>query len=459
MLSSSASTTACNLLAPFAALLYQLCVAGSNLVDALIEAACGSDPAVQCIQEKVELVNNILTAVCNGVLTSSASDGVSSTSAAHPCVDMTVRAINTVLQIVCRSSDPATCASNLLTTINNLLNSLCGSTLLSSSDMSGASVVAIEYAASTTVVDHPCAEKLLETIELVMQIACGSTDPATCAENLLSLLGAAGGTWKSPLCEVDGTPWLNAGFCTPPGDQSDSAPVQDSCEGSIHCEMTYSELESLGYGTSELRAGQSQALPDLNSQMASTAGDRYGAWVNYFNYSQTLSPDRCLNTVVDNGHCGWVYHQYRLNRGGSPGPVTFVTDFPARSGNNSPPDMWTPNVGPAPDRFRSAPGSSIQSYFAWGRMNGSFTGFEPDQGTSFYPGKWRLDPWTIYRPAASQISRGAFEIHGGTGPSELFSSRTQGCIRLSVQGIRGLRAKWHNRTDNKRSAKVYPKHY
>jgi hypothetical protein len=92
-------------------------------------------------------------------------------------------------------------------------------------------------------------------------------------------------------------------------------------------------------------------------------------------------------------------------------------------------------------------------------MNGEFTGYEEDTGDSFYPGKWRLDPWVVYKPSDTSVSRSAFEIHGGRNTdhtSKLWTTRTQGCIRLAVEGINGLKAKWDNRTSNKRTARVWP---
>lgn len=107
------------------------------------------------------------------------------------------------------------------------------------------------------------------------------------------------------------------------------------------------------------------------------------------------------------------------------------------------------------DGIDHASGTWWHVYDRWGRMNGSYRGFERDHTEKFYPGKWRFDPWDhVKKPGGSTI-RGEFEIHGGRGNSSFANSGTQGCIRLKMGGIRGLHGKWNNKTDNRRKAKVF----
>lgn len=97
-------------------------------------------------------------------------------------------------------------------------------------------------------------------------------------------------------------------------------------------------------------------------------------------------------------------------------------------------------------------------------MNGIHTGFEYDVRDSFYPGKWRLDPWTVANPGPDgDAFRSSFEIHGGalrgidgtlTSP-RLWTMPTLGCIRLDTDGLMGLKSKWDNRTDNPRTMRLY----
>jgi len=143
--------------------------------------------------------------------------------------------------------------------------------------------------------------------------------------------------------------------------------------------------------------------------------------------------------VRKNGYCGWLYHKYTASSNSG----VLTTSYPARSGNNRPNDDWVKNVGPIPNEYK----------WKWGFMNGSYRGYEPDTRTSFDPGKWRLDPWSVTR---NGVTRGAFEIHGGSGRSDFWVAPTLGCIRLPKTSIQSLKSKWDTRTDNKKNgAYVY----
>jgi hypothetical protein len=215
-------------------------------------------------------------------------------------------------------------------------------------------------------------------------------------------------------------------------------------------------------GSSRLPGFRSATCGERTARRWPTSGRRfprrpsYGGWVSFYNYRGR----RCRGTVRDGGHCAWLYHKYRVFEGGDPKGQIQVTSYPARSGNNDPSDKWVRNLGPIPNRFRPRPRARTRSEYRWGRMNGRFTGFESDRRESFYPGLWRLDPWVVYKPR-TRYYRSAFEIHGGRtadGSSRLWTTRTQGCIRLSIAGILGLRGKWAKRTDNRRTARLYVLH-
>jgi hypothetical protein len=268
---------------------------------------------------------------------------------------------------------------------------------------------------------------------------------------------SAAAVWTDPACERDGGPLAASADCVPPADLPEDDPVPNSCEGAVVCEATYAELAGTPFDDPQVRWEDDRATRTLATTRARGSGVTYAGWSTFAIYDGK----RCKGTVRDNGRCAWLFHKYRAITDQGPRPGIYVTAFPARSGNNYPPDRWVRDVGPVPDRFRATPGGRTRDAFRWGRMYGRFIGFERDARSSFYPGKWRLDPWVIYKPGTTH-TRSSFEIHGGRradGGASLWTTRTQGCIRLSIRGIRGLKAKWDNRTDNRRRAKVYVLHH
>jgi hypothetical protein len=207
-------------------------------------------------------------------------------------------------------------------------------------------------------------------------------------------------------------------------------------------------MAAAGLDVEAMKAADARAVADLKKGGAllgqataaatgieATAATVYGAWVNFHLYNGT----NCANTVKAAGYCGWLYHKYTASSTGA----TYTSSYPARSGNNNPANDWMPNVGPIPNEYS----------WKWGFMNGVYRGYEVDTSASFYPGKWRLDPWSVTR---NGVTRGAFEIHGGSGAHDFWSSGTLGCIRLPQTSVTGLKSKWDTRTDNKASgAYVY----
>jgi hypothetical protein len=259
--------------------------------------------------------------------------------------------------------------------------------------------------------------------------------------------------WEDPLCEVDGGPWSDSPFCTPPSEVPQPPPTAPTCEGAVFCDATYEEMEAAGFDTTAMQANDAAMLaslpaPDLLGEEAVVAAIYYHGWLDFYLY---LEPTNCSGTVNDNRHCGWLYHKYQQYVDGVPKPGIYTTSFPGRSGNNKPADMWIVNTGPQPSSWGSSAPSITSGRWRWGWMNGSFTGYQADSSAEFYPGKWRLDPWTVWSGSnKSGTKRGSFEIHGGSGSHDFWQSRTAGCVRLPQASVTGLKSKWNNYTDNKR---------
>lgn len=260
--------------------------------------------------------------------------------------------------------------------------------------------------------------------------------------------------WQDPLCEVDGSPWTTSPLCTPPAEVPQPPPTADTCLGAVICDATYEEMEAAGHDTSLTRANDAAMLASiplpasLTTDEAATASVYYLAWLNFYLYA---APTNRQGTKRDHDHCGWLYHKYQQIVDGVPKPGVYTTSFPARSGNNDPADEWVVDTGPQPSWWRSSSPSITSGRWRWGWMNGSFTGYESDTSDTYYPGKWRLDPWTVWKQSGrTGTQRGAFEIHGGRGSHDFWQSGTHGCIRLPSDSITGLKGKWNNYTDNKR---------
>ncbi len=138
-----------------------------------------------------------------------------------------------------------------------------------------------------------------------------------------------------------------------------------------------------------------------------------------------------------------LYHRYKLYQNGSY-VQQYETSYPARSADNVPADKWIPSTGPLPDDATQNGRSGAE--YDWGYMNSGYTGFQYDSTSSFSPGKWRLDPWSV---SNGQQTRGEFEIHGGTGSHDFWTTPTHGCIRLPADSVTGLKTYWDGATDNK----------
>jgi len=266
-------------------------------------------------------------------------------------------------------------------------------------------------------------------------------------------VGAARADYTDPACEQDGND-ISAANCAPPADFPQPPADLDLCLGAVYCDLTYSLLDVAGFSSVNMQDEDVEAIDDLNVQMAGTSGSSFGGWVSFYDYHN----EKCSGTVNFNNHCAWLYHKYRIYVNGEPEGQTITSVFPASSGNNIPNDKWTPDTGPIPNNFKASAGGSTRDDYRWGRTWTTKTGYEPRDDDSYYPGRWHLDPGQIYNPNDTAVHRNAFFIHGGRhtdGSSRLWDTPTHGCIRLSIEGIRGLKGKWDNKTDNKGSAKAY----
>ncbi len=166
-------------------------------------------------------------------------------------------------------------------------------------------------------------------------------------------------------------------------------------------------------------AGQKQAAAVL----ASSAYSPYG----YLRF--TLVPSG--SSYARNGYLGTLYFVYGYYSATTDSYRWYTVSWPGRSGDNIPGHQSVVGVGPIP------------SYtYDFGFMYGGYRGYEWDGTASFYPGKWRLDPWT-----GAPYGRSCLEVHGGSG-THLFGA-TSGCIRLYPTSISSLRSYWTYKMANK----------
>jgi len=214
----------------------------------------------------------------------------------------------------------------------------------------------------------------------------------------------------------------------------------------VFCQASYEEMEAAGFDTSAMQVNDQATVAALQTPVADMveATIYYNGWVDFYLYANS----HCSGTVQQNGYCGWLYHKYQQYVDGIPKPTIYTSSYPARSGNNNVAEKWTQNVGPVPNTWASSSPSIASPTRRWGWMNGAFTGYEAITGDdTFYPGLWRLDPWTVYN--ASGTMRNAFEIHGGRNTHDFWQTGTHGCVRLPSASITSLKSMWNNYTNNK----------
>lgn len=164
--------------------------------------------------------------------------------------------------------------------------------------------------------------------------------------------------------------------------------------------------------------------PKRTAEVLATTFSPYG-YTRFTLVRNTTSP------YARNGYLGTLYFVYGYYQPTTDSYRWYSVSWPARSGNNIPAYQGVVNVGPIPA-------------YTWrfGFMYGAWRGYEPDGRVEFYPGKWRLDPWT-----GGPYGRSCLEVHGGTGLHEF--AATSGCIRLYPSSISSLRSYYTYKMANK----------
>lgn len=144
----------------------------------------------------------------------------------------------------------------------------------------------------------------------------------------------------------------------------------------------------------------------------------------------TLTPNY-TSPYARTGYLGMLYFTYGLYSATTDSYRWFTVGWPARSGDNIPSHQSWIGRGPAPAYT-----------YDFGFMYGSYRGYEPDGRAEFYPGKWRLDPWT-----GAPYGRSCLEVHGGQYSHEF--AATSGCIRIHPSSITSLRSYYIYKMANK----------
>ena len=134
-----------------------------------------------------------------------------------------------------------------------------------------------------------------------------------------------------------------------------------------------------------------------------------------------------------NGYRGTLYFTYGIYNAAVDAYKWYTVSWPAISGNNRPAYQNVSNVGPIPE-------------FTWdfGFIGTTWQGYVSNGATEFYPGEWRLSPWT-----GAPYGRCYFETHGGSGTSHYFKP-THGCIRLTPSNISALKTYYAGKMANKK---------
>jgi hypothetical protein len=133
-----------------------------------------------------------------------------------------------------------------------------------------------------------------------------------------------------------------------------------------------------------------------------------------------------------NGYRGTLYFTYGIYNATVDAYKWYTVSWPAISGNNRPADQGVSNVGPIPQ-------------YAWdfGFIGSTWQGYVSNAAAEFYPGEWRLSPWT-----GAPYGRCYFETHGGSGTH--YFKPTHGCIRMTPSNITALRTYYGSKMANKK---------
>lgn len=157
--------------------------------------------------------------------------------------------------------------------------------------------------------------------------------------------------------------------------------------------------------------------------LASSAYSPYG----YLRFNLVPSS----STYARNGYLGTLYFVYGIYSATTDSYKWYTVSWAARSGDNIPSHQSWIGRGPLPAYT-----------YDFGFMYGACRGYEPDGTASFYPGKWRLDPWS-----SAPYGRSCLEVHGGSGTHQF--AATSGCIRIYPSSITSLRSYYTYKMANK----------
>ena len=176
-----------------------------------------------------------------------------------------------------------------------------------------------------------------------------------------------------------------------------------------------------------IRLGRSLTAAELSRAVATIAAT---PWSPYGYLKFRLAPS--TSSYARNGYLGMLYFTYGVYSATTDSYKWFTASWPARSGNNRPADQGKTGLGPVPE-YR----------WTFGFMYNAWRGYEADGREAFYPGKWRLDPWT-----GGPYGRGYIEVHGGIGTHEF--GATSGCVRLYSTHLPQLKTYYDSKMANKK---------
>jgi hypothetical protein len=171
----------------------------------VLNAVCDSAAPVTCAENLLDIVDDTLANACGLIPVSGESTTIGLPPGVATCVTKVLDTVVLVINGLCDSIDPVTCTNNLIDQIDDALGNACG--LIPVSGESTTSGLPPGVAT--------CVTKVLDTVALVLNGICDSTVPATCAENLIEIIGETVGGVCSSLPIADGDVDLTPGL--PPG--------------------------------------------------------------------------------------------------------------------------------------------------------------------------------------------------------------------------------------------------
>lgn len=167
------------------------------------------------------------------------------------------------------------------------------------------------------------------------------------------------------------------------------------------------------------------------SELAKASAAITASAVSPYGYLQFALTRNTTSPWARSGYLGMLYFCYGYYSATTDSYKWYTVAWPARSGDNIPSHQSWIGRGPIPAYT-----------YDFGFMYGAYRGYEADGRVEFYPGKWRLDPWT-----GAPYGRSCLEVHGGTGTHEF--GATSGCIRTLPSSISSLRSYWTYKMANK----------